>query len=294
MNNESKKAPVKKNKKPWRKLKTLPAMATLEPFIMKTRIGSQNLMQDKINVAKAEEYIREKREQGMKNFSMMHLIIASYIRTCAERPALNRFVRGQRIYTRDDVEVALTIKLEMSIDSPDTVVKITLPKDATAEDVYNALNKVIVDYRENPGGDFDKVAGALARIPALIMKFFIWILFCLDYFGLIPKLLTTVSPFHCSFFITSMGSLGIPPIFHHLYNFGTCPIFCSFGAKQRAYKIDSDGNITKESYIEMGYALDERICDGFYFASSYKILKSIMKNPWVLDNPPETVVEDIR
>jgi len=37
----------------------------------------------------------------------------------------------------------------------------------------------------------------------------------LDYFGLAPYSLIKVSPFHGSMFITSLGSLGIPPIYHH-------------------------------------------------------------------------------
>ena len=41
----------------------------------------------------------------------------------------------------------------MLLESPDTVVKITVPPDATLKDVYEALNEKIVSYRENPGGD---------------------------------------------------------------------------------------------------------------------------------------------
>ena len=45
---------------------------------------------------------------------------------------------------------------------------------------------------------------------------------------LVPKELTDLSPFHGSIFITSMGSLGIPPIYHHLYDFGNIPVFVAF------------------------------------------------------------------
>ena len=108
-----------------------------------------------------------------------------------------------------------------------------------------------------------------------------------------PKFLDGVSPFHCSYFITSMGSLGIPPIYHHLYDFGTCPVFFAFGAKRRAYEPDSEGNIRKKQYMDFTFVLDERICDGYYYASSLRLLKQIIRNPAQLDNPPEKVVEDI-
>ena len=114
----------------------------------------------------------------------------------------------------------------------------------------------------------------------------------MDYFNLLPKFLLKVSPFHCSYFITSMGSLGIPPIYHHLYDFGTCPVFCSFGTKRRAYEIDAEGVVKKKNYIDFTFVLDERICDGYYYASALRMLKNIMKNPWQLDEPVE-IVEDI-
>ena len=219
-------------------------------------------------------------------------MIAAYIRLVSQRPALNRFIRGQRVWTRRNVEVSLNIKREMTLESPDTVVKVTLPPDATLKDVYEALNDKIVSYRANPGGDFDKVAKLLTYMPGLVFKTFVGLIRFLDYFGLAPKLIREVSPFHCSYFITSMGSLGIPPIYHHLYDFGTCPVFFSFGAKRRAYEVDMDGVVKKKQYMDFTFVTDERICDGFYFASALKLLKNICRNPWQLDEVP-TVIPDI-
>lgn len=284
----------KKRKSTMRRVKTISPMAMISPFIMVNRVGSQNLITDRIPVVKLEKYLKEKQAEGMKNVSMMHLLIAAYVRTAAQRPALNRFIRGQRVWTRDEVEIALTIKKEMSLDSPDTVVKITVPRDATLQVIYDELNRVITEYRDNPGGDFDNTAKFLSYLPSVLLKFVVWLLKLLDYFGLLPRFLTNLSPFHCSFFITSMGSLGIPPIYHHLYDFGTCPIFVSFGAKQRSYEVNPDGSVYKHSYMDLTVVTDERICDGYYFASSLKLLKGILRNPWQLDEKPENVQEDIR
>ena len=278
--------------KEFRRVKTISPMSAVIPFIMVNRTGSQNFISDSVDIEKVEKYIKEKQAQGMQNISMMHVMIAAYIRLVSQRPALNRFIRGQRVWTRKNVEVSLTIKKEMSLDSPDTVVKITLPPSATLEDVYTALNNEIVSYRANPGGDFDDTARAFTRLPGLIFKFAVASLRFLDYFGLMPKAIAKVSPFHCSYFITSMGSLGIPPIYHHLYDFGSCPVFFSFGAKRRAYEIDNTGLVRRRQYIDFTFVLDERICDGYYYASALKLLKNILKNPWQLDEVP-TVIPDI-
>lgn len=278
--------------KEFRRVKTISPMSAVIPFIMVNRTGSQNFISDSVDIEKVEKYIKEKQTQGMQNISMMHVMIAAYIRLVSQRPALNRFIRGQRVWTRKNVEVSLTIKKEMSLDSPDTVVKITLPPSATLEDVYTALNNEIVSYCANPGGDFDDTARAFTRLPGLIFKFAVASLRFLDYFGLMPKAIAKVSPFHCSYFITSMGSLGIPPIYHHLYDFGSCPVFFSFGAKRRAYEIDNTGLVRRRQYMDFTFVLDERICDGYYYASALKLLKNILKNPWQLDEVP-TVIPDI-
>ena len=287
--------PAKKTKKEkeFRRVKSISPMAYVIPYIMVDRTGSQNFIQDSVEIDKLEKNMKEKQQSGMTNISMMHIMIAAYIRLVSQRPALNRFIRGQKVWTRKNVEVSLTIKKEMSLDSPDTVVKITLPPTATLEDVYEALNHEIVSYRENPGGDFDETAKFFTKIPGLLFKFTVAALRFLDYFNLMPKFIAKVSPFHCSYFITSMGSLGIPPIYHHLYDFGTCPVFFSFGAKRRAYELDAQGIVKKKSYMDFTFVLDERICDGYYYASALRHLKNIIKNPWQLDNPPETVIEDI-
>ena len=283
----------KKKEKEFRRVRTIPPMAAVVPFIMVNRTGSQNFIRDSFDVEKLEQYIREKKTEGMTDISMMHVMIAAYVRLVSQRPALNRFVRGQRVWTRKHVEVSLSIKKEMTLESPDTCVKAWLLPNATMREVYDAVNKEIVDYRNDPGGDFDSVAAFITHFPALFFKFFVWTMKTLDYFGLMPKLIAKVSPFHCSYFITSMGSLGIPPIYHHLYDFGTCPVFFAFGAKRRVYEPDAEGKIKRKGYLDFTFVLDERICDGYYYASALRQLKLIVRDPWQLDNPPETVVEDI-
>lgn len=295
MSDSEKKVKNKKKKiKDKRRVRTAPAMQAITPFIMVDRIGSMNLMTDRFSVNNLEKYLKEKRKAGLTNLTAMHVIIAAYIRLVSQRPALNRFIRGQRIWTRRSIEISLTIKKEMTLESPDTVVKVIFEPDATVEDVYNKLNDAVTAYRDNPGGDFDKTAGILSYVPAFLLNGFIGFIRGLDYFGLLPKFLEGVSPFHCSMFITSMGSLGIPPIYHHLYDFGTCPVFIAFGAKKREFKLDADGSVTKEQYIDISFSLDERICDGFYYASALKAMKYLIRNPEELDVPPAKVVEDIR
>lgn len=288
-----KKAFKKKFKKEGRRVRGIPPISGVSPYIMVERNDAQNFIRDTLRTDRIDKYIKEKQRQGMTHFSIMHYLMASYIRAVSQRPAINRFIRGQKVYTRDHIEICLTIKKEMTLEAPDTVIKAFFTPDATAEDVYYELNRIVEEYRNDPGGSFDNAAKIVNYIPGVFKKFVIWFLKLLDYFGGLPRSLTKLSPFHGSFFITSMGSLGIPPIYHHLYNFGNVPIFLSFGAKYRQNKINDEGNVERHSYVDFTVVMDERICDGFYFASALKLMKGIAKNPWILDEVP-TVIKDIR
>lgn len=281
-------------KKTGRRLKTLPGMSKVEPFILTTRVGSSNYIKESLKTDRIDAYIKEKRDSGLTNFTLMHVFVASYIRAVSQKPGINRFVQGQRVYARKNIEVCLVIKKEMSLESPDTVVKAYFYPDATADEVYYEFERIINDYRNDPGGDFDKTVNVLSMLPRFVMRGAMAVIRSFDYVGLLPRFLTKLSPFHGSFFITSMGSLGIPPIYHHLYDFGNVPLFLSFGTKYRKNEIDDDGNVVKHSYVDYTVVSDERICDGYYFASAMKFMRSVVRNPRQLDKRPDEIKSDIK
>jgi len=277
-----------------RRLRTLSPIFAVSPYLMKTRNTSQNFISDSVEITKLEQYIAAKRKAGMKNFGILHVWIAAYVRACAKFPGLNRFIAGQKIYARGrEIEVNMTIKKEMSTKSPDTVIKVTFDPADTVDDIYNKFNARVQEVKNAPeDNSFDNLAGALNFIPGLLLKFVVWVLEVLDYFGLLPRWLTKLSPFHGSMYITSMASLGIPPIHHHLYDFGNVPLFVAIGKKRHAYEMQRDGTVVFRKYMDACYVTDERIVDGFYFASVLRYIRGIVHDPSVLDLPPEEVLED--
>ncbi len=275
----------------WR-LRGIDPYDAVSPYIMVERCDAQNYFNDKFEITAAEQYVKEKRAQGYKNFGLMHVILAAYLRTMAEKPYLNRFLSGQKVYARNTVQVNMAVKKELSSDQTNTVIKVFFEPTDTALDVYEKFTKTYEDAFDVEENAFDGVARILSYIPGVIKKFVVWFLKLLDYFGLLPKALLNVSPFHGSMFITSMGSLGIPPIYHHLYNFGNVPVFIAFGAKRLAYELNSDFEPVRRRYIDYSVVVDERICDGFAYATAFKLFRRYLANPSLLDTPPERIVED--
>lgn len=282
------------DRKEGRRVRTLPPMSYVVPYIMPTRNDAQNMFADSVNITEADKLMRELRKQGYKSMSILHVILAAYIRTIASRPGLNRFCSGQKIFHRDTIEVNMTIKKEMSLEAPDTVIKVRFDPTDTLLDVYEKFDKVAKEALAEEGNpDFENVVSALVKLPGLIFRAAIGFLNFLDYFGWLPQALLDISPFHGSMIITSMGSLGIPPIYHHLYNFGNLPLFVSYGKKYHTNTVRDDGTVEKQTMMDLKVVTDERICDGFYYASAFKIIKKLIASPEALMSPPEKVIEDI-
>ena len=279
-----------------RKIRTLAPMAQITSFFQVERNTCSNLFEESFEITHVERYIRQKRKEGLTDFGLTHVLLAAYVRGIAKYPQLNRFISGQKVYSRgEDIQYCMVVKKEMTVDSPDTSIKVHLNPRDTADDVYRKLNAAIesVKATQELDSSLDGLIGYLNLIPSIVLKFVVWLLKLLDYFGLLPKFLLELSPFHGSLFFTSMGSLGIRPIYHHLYDFGNLPVFGAFGCKRRALEVQEDGSVVQRKYIDVKFVLDERIADGYYYATFFKHYRSILRHPEILDNPPEAVVQDI-
>jgi len=279
-----------------RRIRTLHPMDQITSYFQWERNICSNYFEESFEISHVERYIRQKRREGYTDFGITHVLLAAYVRGVAKYPQLNRFVSGQKVYSRgNDIQYCMVIKKSMSVNSPDTSIKVHLAPGDTAVDVYSKLNAAIesVKATQELDSSLDGLIMALNLIPGVFLKFTVWLLKGLDYFGLLPKFLLELSPFHGSLFFTSMGSLGIKPIYHHLYDFGNLPVFGSFGMKRKAYELLEDGSVTMRKYVDVKFVLDERICDGYTYATFFKYYRRLIQHPEILDNPPEEVARDI-
>ena len=279
-----------------RRIRTLSPMAQITMYFQWERNICSNYFEESFEISHIERYIRQKRKEGLTDFGITHVLLATYVRALCKYPQLNRFISGQKVYSRgEDIQYCMVIKKQMTVDSPDTSIKVHLKRTDTAEDIYHKLNEAVdkVKRTQELDSSFDSLVGLLNLIPGVLLKFTVWLLKLLDYFGLLPKFLLELSPFHGSLFFTSMGSLGIPPIYHHLYDFGNLPVFGAFGCKRRATEVLEDGTVVQRKYVDMKFVLDERIVDGYYYAAFFKHFRTILRHPEILDEVPQELEQDI-
>lgn len=281
------------DRKEGRRVRSIAPFNKFIPFIMPTRIEASNLYEEQFRIDATNEVLQQLREDSYKGIGMMHFTLAAYIRTLSRYPELNRFVGGQRLYARNKIEASMTVKHEMSIDGEETTIKVEFDPADTLPDVYKKLNTEIRKIKHaTESNNTERVAEIFCRLPRFLLRFAIRLIFFADYYDLLPESLLKASPFHATVMITNLGSLGIGPVNHHLYNIGNLPVFIAIGSKQRLREWNSRGELVSHQYMNLKITIDERIADGYYFATFLREFRRIFRNPEELLTPPETITED--
>lgn len=275
-----------------RRIRKVDPMQLITGFLMKKRYDSMNLYEDTINCEAWDQYIREKTEQGIK-IGYMHIFIAGVVRMLALKPRLNRFVMNGKLYARPKIWVSFTIHPELTIDSPDTTIKLEFEGTETILEIAEAINEAIRKETVLRTGenDTDKLARVLTSLPACVLNVIAAVLMWMDRHNILPKSIIEFSPFHTSFYITNLKSLGVNPVFHHTCEFGTNGLFFAMG-KEKQITVPEKGKVEIQKHMPFTLVCDERFCDGLYFALALREFKKIMKNPKALEVPLEKKVED--
>lgn len=277
------------------KVREMDPLFSVIPHIMRTRLDSQVFFDEEVDISGLRKFLAEKRAE-IPGLSMYHFFVAAIIRTVSQRPRINRFVSGRKVYSRSYIRASLTIKKSLSDNGEEALVMPEFEVTDTLADVTRKFNVAISEAKaeeeQSKGNDTELAVKMLNAVPGFVKKFFVWTMRNLDAVGLMPKFVNKVSPFHSTIFITNVGSLGLPPIYHHLYEFGTTSMFLAIGRKEAKNEVKRDGEIVHKHVVNMRFVLDERICDGYYFASAIKLFKYYVKNPELLLAPPDSISED--
>lgn len=281
-----------KNRPDGRRIRNVDPMQLITGFLMKKRYDSMNLYEDTIPCEAWDSYIKEKAEQGIK-IGYMHIFIAGVVRMLALKPRLNRFVMNGKLYARPKIWVSFTIHPELHIDSPDTTIKLAFDGTETILEIAEVINEAIrkeTVLREGENGA-DKMARVLTSMPSWVLNFVAAVAMWMDRHNILPKSVIEFSPFHTSFYITNLKSLGVNPVFHHTCEFGTNGLFFAIG-KEKQIPVVEKGETVIQKHMPFTLVSDERFCDGLYFALALREFKKVMKNPKLLETTLEKKVED--
>ncbi len=248
------------------------------PHIMPTRTESQVLYQHEFDAYPLTEYIREKRQREHVDISFLSLFIACYVHTIHENPQLNRFIVNRRIYMRDDISIAFTIKKRLDLHSDESTIKISFSGNENIYDIQKIVQEEVSKAtKNNNDNQSEALANFFNKLPNFLIRMGVGFCRFADNHNFLPKSIINASPFHVSMYITYLKSIKLDRVYHHLYNFGTCSLFAGIG---KTTQRSSEGAKT----ISIGYTIDERICDGYTMSRAFKTIEKLLKNPKLLDS----------
>ena len=272
-----------------RLLRKIDPIIALTPYLMPMRCDAQVFLQCKLDYEPLARYIVAQGNLGHR-ITFTELMIATFVRVAGEIPEVNRFISNKRMYARTQLTVSFALLKDTG--NPDKIEENTVkcyfdPYD-TIYDVARRVSQAIeANRRENADNSTMKVANLL--LNPLLANTVVSLARFLDRYGLMPKYLLDASPFHTSLFLTNMSSIGMPHVYHHIYNFGTTSLFLSMGNLLRETQTGPDGKVIRKRYLPIGLTADERICAGAVYAKMVARLMHYMSHPELLETPPETV-----
>ena len=274
-------------------LRDEPSMNQIMSYIYPNRADNEAYINEEIDIRPMEEYLAKKNEgrEGDK-YKYFHVICAAVAKTLILRPKMNRFVAGNRLYQRKYASVAFTMKKQFSDRSEEGLVMKKFQPDSTIDTLFHDLVSEVHAIRENRVVDNStSFMDKLVKLPRPILKTIMSILLKLDRKGKVPYDLIKEDPNYSSCFLTNLGSIDLNSGYHHLSNWGTCTIFVVIGKRHYAPEYHADGSYEVRPVINLGFTLDERVADGYYYSKSMKLIKHLLAHPELLELPMETPVD---
>ena len=262
-------------------------MQTLMANVLPNRTDCEVCCRDTIDATELLKFLEKRNaEHPEYKTTVFHCALLCISRIIKERPYLNRFIQGRRMYERHEISLSFVCKRRFADTAEEAL--LVVPKDDTTID---SLSRYIVgDVKEtrkseHSTGGVDKIMDDLAKLPRPILMLVVKVIRILDFWGKLPHDIWETDPNYTTVLASNLGSIKCPSVYHHLNNYGTNSIMITIGTLHKEEMVMEDGHKEVRDVIDVSATLDERIADGFYFARSLKLLKHVFAHPELLDLP---------
>lgn len=273
-------------------LRDLDALHAFTPYMFPNRADNEAYISERIDLTNINEFIKTKNTENPEyDYKLFHVLLAGLVKTIVLRPKMNRFIQGNRMYIRDKLTMSFVVKKEFADNAAEALAYIEFDNDSTLDIVHQKIMDEIHVCRGNSLDNSTDGMDKLTKLPRPILRFVMWVLTRMDYYGKVPMFLVKTDPNYATAFVSNLGSIGLKVGYHHLTNWGTTSIFVVLGEKKMTPVYDEKGNKAIHETIDIGLTLDERIADGYYYSKTVKLLKYILQNPSLLELPAKEEVE---
>jgi len=254
----------------------LSTMRAFMPFISPRRNESLVYYTMEIDPEPARAFIEEYNRSAPpdRQLTLFMLYLRSFAKSVAERPHVNRFVAGGRLWQRDEVWLTFSAKMALEDGAPLVTVKRRFDQDQSLEEMVDGIHARLTRRRGGERNASDKEMSLAMRLPAPLIRLAVGALHQANQLGLLPKSMIDGDPLFGTAFAANLGSVDMNSGYHHLWEYGTCSIFAMMGRVHTRL----DGT----RYFEMKYSYDERMADGLYAGITMEMIKQGVEDPETL------------
>ena len=283
---------AEKRKRKWGdrkdgRLVKAPGLQTVMGYLLPKRTDCEVYLNDSVDATELVKYLEKKNASQDFKTTLFHCFLIAVARMIKERPLMNRFIQGYRMYERDEITLGFVAKRKFADGAEESLIVLNAQDDDTVDTFSKKIIGDVTEIRksEKSQGGIDDVVDKFAALPRLVLIVAIRIIRWLDFWGLNPDALTEGDPNYTTAFLSNLGSIKCPAVYHHLNNYGTNSMMITIGTLHKEEVLMEDGHKELRDIVEFGCTLDERIADGFYFARSLRLVKYIFAHPEMLEKP---------
>ncbi|MBQ9647294.1 MAG: hypothetical protein IJV43_02900 [Oscillospiraceae bacterium] len=259
------------------------AIASAIPYIMPHRYDAMNMATEYADMEALRGYIHRKRREGVR-ISYMALILAAYYKAYLENPKINRFIMNKHIYQRNHFCVSFVMLKTRADGTPDeTTLKVFFEPEDDVVSINDKIEAVIAQNSEAAHDNAtDKFANFMFSVP-LLPSIVVGLARLMDRWGILPRFIIDLSPFHTSLFITNLASINMTSIYHHTYEFGTTSVFLCMGKPTGNYLSGE----YRQKLMPLAAVTDERICSGVEYARFWQSFNRYLRHPELTESGAE-------
>ena len=205
---------------------------------------------------------------------------------------LTRYLRLWDLHGYRGREARDEMKKEFADDGSEALAYIHSKGSDTIDTIHDEIFRQISICRSDDEVDKGTQSlNAVQSLPGFLVQAVGGIARFLDRHGWMPQSVIAGDPYYSSVVLTNLGSIKLHAGYHHLTNWGTTSVFCAIGEIKKRPFFNDDGTFEMKPSIDLGLTIDERIADGYYYAKTVRLLRTLLENPQLLDKPLQEEVD---
>lgn len=254
------------------------------------RTQNEAYINEQVDLQPLKDWIVKHPDEEFK-YTFFHILVAALLKMLILRPRLNRFISNRHYYQKDERSIGFIVKRQFSDDGGEGMAVVRAVEQTNIFDVHKLIKEQVIPCRKGNHSGAENALDIFKKLPHWLTCVVFNTIMRWSKKGKLPRSLMEGDSNHCSAFVTNLGSIGLKCGYHHLMEYGTNSIFVVIGQKKMTPFYKEDGSVEMRETLDVGFTIDERIADGYYYAKSMKIFRKVLENPELLELPFDTEVE---